>query len=269
MPVRRFMSGPRSVPRKPLHCRHTRLAGAEDQRMPARDHDIYASPPMRGLLADEIAALLPDLQRCAGTSALQISAAPGMAPPSLPMLGHWVRLHVNGGRYHGDLSAQVDEPLPFLADAFGLVLLRHATEAVAAPTRLLGEVARVVAPGGLLALTGVHPLSGWLPWWLWRARQGGLSLPVPLGLEGWLRGADFVIERAQRVGPPWPGVASPAGRRSLLGGGYLLLARKRRPATPAVRLKPRPLVQPVGSGLAPGARRGAAMQTQGTTRIHP
>jgi len=226
--------------------------------MPASAHDIYASAPMRDLLASEIAALSSKLQRCTGTSALQIAPTRHLAPPALPMLGHWVQLHVDGEGLHGDLSAHANEALPFLADAFALVLLRHATEVMHPVKRLLAEAARVVAPGGLLALTGLHPLSGWLPWW-WQTRKGKPSLSLPMELEAWLRGADFVIERTQRVGPPWPGGASQAdGSTRLFGGAYLILARKRRANATTLRMKPAPVLASTGSsGLAPGARRSA------------
>ena len=80
--------------------------------MPLRDPDIYASPPMRGLLAEEIAALLPELRACVGAHALQISAVARDTPPLLPSLGHWTCLRIAGDRYAGDLHARVDEPLP-------------------------------------------------------------------------------------------------------------------------------------------------------------
>ncbi|WP_049621474.1 class I SAM-dependent methyltransferase [Frateuria defendens] len=223
-----------------------------------RDHDIYASQPMRRLLADETAALTPELRRSAGTWALQVSAASVDPTPSLPTLRGWVNLHVGATRYGGDLAARLDEPLPFLPDTFDLILLRHVLEVVPAPQRVLEEAARVLAPGGLLVLTGMHPLSGWLPWWLWRSRSRRPTLRAPLLLESWLRGADLSIERVQRVGRGWPGAARPGFAASSLGGAYLLLARKRQLARPLIRIRPRAVPDPVGAGLAPGARRSAA-----------
>ena len=224
--------------------------------MSQRDTDIYTSTPLRGLLAQETAALAPDLQRCAGGYGLQVSAAPYDVPPVLPMLPCWTRLHLVRASYAGDVRARADEPLPFADDAFGLVLLRHALEVAPSAQDLLAEAARVLTPGGVLALTGMHPASGWLPWLLWRDRHRELALNSPFRLSQWLHAAHLSIERVQRVGPLWP-AASTNARSGLLGGGYLLLARKRRHAVMPLRVRPHAVAAPV-AGLAPGARRNSA-----------
>ncbi|WP_082582742.1 methyltransferase domain-containing protein [Frateuria sp. Soil773] len=228
--------------------------------MAQRDHDIYASLPVRGLLAEETAALAPDLQRCTGSHALQVSAARHDYPPALPMLGGWVRLRLTRAGYEGDLRGDAGEPLPFADDTFGLVLLRHAVETAPSARVLLHEAARVLAPGGLLALTGVHPFSAWTPWWLWRTRRSGLSLSAPMGLVRWLHDADLTVERVRRVGSALPAGSGDGGRSHAgpLGGGYLLIARKHRRAQLPVRLRPKAISHPVGAGLAPGARRSSA-----------
>lgn len=225
--------------------------------MAQRDQDIYASQAMRGLLAAEAQALAPQLQRCAGTYALQVSAVARDVPPASPLLDRWVHLHLQGSHCAGDLRSRVDEPLPFLDDSFGVVLLSHAVEVVAGPQMLLREAARVLAPGGMLALTGVHPASGWLPWLLWRG-QRGVSVESPLRVGHWLRGAELNVERVQRVGPMWPSSSVVPHHGGPLGGGYLLIARKRRQATAPIRLRPRAIAAAPVAGLAPGARRSAA-----------
>jgi SAM-dependent methyltransferase len=225
--------------------------------MAQRDQDIYASKPMRGLLAAEAQALAPELQRCVGACALQVSAIARDVPPASPMLDRWVHLHLDGSRGAGDLHVRMDEPLPFVDDAFGLVLLSHALEVAPDPQSLLREAARVLAPGGMLALTGMHPASGWLPWLLWRG-QRGVSLESPLRIGHWLRGAELNVERVRRVGPIWPSSATMPHHGGPLGGGYLLIARKRRQAAAPIRLRPRPIAAAPVAGLAPGARRSAA-----------
>jgi SAM-dependent methyltransferase len=225
--------------------------------MAQRDQDIYASTPMRGLLAAEAQALGPELQRCAGACALQLSAVAGNTPPASAMLDRWVHLYLAGHRCVGDLDLRIDEPLPFLDDAFGLVLLSHALEVAPDRQALLHEAARVLAPGGMLALTGMHPASGWLPWLLWRGRRG-VNLESPLRIGHWLRGADLDVERVQRVGPLWPSSAMVPHHGGPLGGGYLLVARKRRQAVAPIRLRPRAIATAPVAGLAPGARRNAA-----------
>lgn len=221
-----------------------------------RDCDIYASAPLRQLLDEQARALAADLQRCSGTHALLVSASVLDVPPALPMLGCWVRLCVQDGRYAGDLRAATDEPLPFIDDAFELVLLRHSLEVVAQADDLLAEAVRVLAPGGILVLTGVHPISGWAPWFHWRARGAHRVLQMPLRLRHRLLQAGLEIERVQRVGRTWPGATAtrPGGS---LGGGYVLLARKRRHAITPLRLKPLPLRVPASGQLSPGSRRHA------------
>ena len=225
--------------------------------MPQRTHDVYASAPMRGLLADETAAYMPQLRRCAGTRALLLSAAAQDRPPNPPYLQHWVTLWLNQDAICGDIRGSIDEPLPFLDDAFDVVLLRHALEPAPA---LLEEVVRVLAPGGVLMLTGINPLSAWTPWWQWQTYGSAVHARSPLHLVTRLRRADLQVERMQRVGKAIP-VASTAanGGHSALGGGYVLIARKQRPASIPTRLRPKPVARPVNAGLAAGARRHSSV----------
>jgi SAM-dependent methyltransferase len=223
--------------------------------MPQRAHDIYASAPMLGLLADETVAYLPDLRRCAGTRALLLSAAAQDRPPNPPYLGQWVTLRLAQGRLQGDVRASATEPLPFVDQAFDLVLLRHALE----PASLsLDEIVRVLAPGGVLVLTGVNPLSGWTPWWLWQTRGSASHAISPLQLVARLRRADLQVERVQRVGQLLPLATGGNSEASgLFGGGYVLVARKKGPMSVPTRLRPKPVTTPVRAGLAPGARRNS------------
>jgi SAM-dependent methyltransferase len=217
--------------------------------------DIYASAPMRSLLADETVAYMPDVRRCAGTRALLVSAAADDPPPNPPYLGQWVTLWLAEGRLRGDVCASADEPLPFMDGTFDLILLRHALEL--APLSL-DEIVRVLAPGGLLVLTGVSPLSGWTPWWLWRTRGSDAHARSPIQLAARLRRAEVQVERVQRVGHLLPLPANAGGRLAgWLGGGYVLVARKKGPASAPTRLRPKPVSAPVRTGLAPGARRSS------------
>jgi len=226
--------------------------------MSQRDQDIYSSAPLRNLLAEETVALAPGLQRCSGPHALLVSAAMDDEPPVLPLLGNWTRLSVAGQRYGGDLRARTDEPLPFVDDAFDLVLMRHALEVSGTPQQMLEEASRVLAPGGVLALTGLHPFSAWLPWMMWRTRGNSPTMHSPLLLERWVRRRELDIERIERVGRLWPSRHAGLDAAHALGGGYLLIARKRRRMATPIRLKPKTLPATVNVGLAPGARRNAA-----------
>lgn len=225
--------------------------------MPQRDHDIYASAPLRRLQDEQTRALTPDLQRCFGDYALLVDAAPDeVAPPALPMLGCWVRLRIADVRYGGDLHADPAEPLPFIDEAFELVFLRHALECAPLPLSLLDEAVRVLAPGGVLAIGGMHPVSAWLPWFRWRARGQRTHLMLPMRLMLQLQQAGFEIERVRRVGSVLPG-AAPAAHTgpAPLGGGYILIARKRRRTLTPLRLQPLPLQVTANSRLSPSTRR--------------
>ncbi|HEU4669723.1 MAG TPA: methyltransferase domain-containing protein [Dyella sp.] len=226
--------------------------------MSAAFTDIYASAPLRRLLADEVRGLTPDLQRCRGDHGLLLSAIEHDRPPAVPMLSCWTRLAIAGARYQGDVAGRADEPLPFLDDAFELVVLRHALEAVATPTALLDEALRILAPGGLIAVSGLHPLSLWMPWLAWRTRHQPLRFHMPLQLGEWLRRREMHVECVRRLGPAWPAAEGGAALGEALGGGYVLMARKRRQAATPLRLVPRPIRSPADVRLAPGARRNIA-----------
>lgn len=229
--------------------------------MPQRDQNIYASAPVRRLLDEQTRAMTPDLQRCVGDYALLIgTSADEASPPALPMLGCWIRLRVDGNRYQGDLDAASDEPLPFIDDAFELVLLQHALEATAIQASLLDEAVRVLAPGGVLAITGVHPMSAWAPWFRWRTRGKQLTLGMPLRLMHDLQREGFEIEQVRRVGCVLPGSASThAISAKVLGGGFVLIARKRRRAVTPLRIQPKPVAVPAGGRLSPSTRRSATL----------
>ncbi|WP_266156738.1 class I SAM-dependent methyltransferase [Dyella silvatica] len=192
---------------------------------------------------------------CISAHALWLTAAARDMPPVLPLLGHWAQLKLANGRFDGDVRARVDEPLPFIDDAFDLVLLRHVLEVAPASQSLLQEAVRVLAPGGMLVITGIHPLSGWLPWAYWRGRGKAWSLTSPLKLEHWLRRAELDIEGVRRVGRWWPGSETRLYGERAMGGGYLLIARKRRRMAIPIRLRPKAVPTRVHTGLAPGTRR--------------
>jgi SAM-dependent methyltransferase len=223
-----------------------------------RNHDIYASAPMRRLLDDQMRSMSNDLQRCFGTHALVVDACPSESPPALPMLGHWAQLHIDGEQYDGEVRAASNESLPFVDDAFELLLLRHALEVVPNASALLTEAVRVLAPGGVMIVTGVHPISGWAPWFHWNTRNRRRALHAPFWLSRVLRQAGMEVERAQRVGRCLPRRHDDDSQARLLGGGYLLIARKRRRAVSPLRSRAVSMRVPANGSLSPGARRHSA-----------
>jgi hypothetical protein len=227
--------------------------------MHQRDDDIYASAPLRRLLDEQTRALKPALQRCPGSHGLLLHASGDGKPPALPLIRCWTSLHLHGRRYRGDLLAAADEPLPFLDDAFDLLLLRHVQEVAPNAPALLDDAVRILAPGGVLVLTGMHPISGWAPWFYWRTRGESRTLQMPLRLGHGLRQVGLEIERVQRVGHTWPGQAMPGLLSgSVFGGGYILVARKRRRIATPLRIKSAPVRVPTSGQLSPGARRSSA-----------
>ncbi|MEP7185483.1 MAG: methyltransferase domain-containing protein [Rhodanobacter sp.] len=224
-----------------------------------RDDDIYASAPMRRLQEDQMRLLAPVLQRCSGTHALLLTACASDAPPASPMLGCWTTLCFDKGRYLGDLNAAVDEPMPFVDDAFQLILMRHVLEMVNTPAAILDEAVRTLAPGGVLVITGLHPISVWAPWFFWRGRPGVRRLVFPIGLNGALLRGGMEVERIDRVGRIWPGPSTCAMPANVLGGGYVLIARKRHHTVTRLRLNRVGAPVSVNGSLSPGTRRSAAL----------
>lgn len=224
------------------------------------DDEVYSSAPMLRLLDEQIRLLKPGLQRCVGTHGLLLDASCQRAAPGLPMLGCWTSLALRSDGYRGDLLGLADEPLPFVDDAFELVLVRHALELAPQPVALLDEIVRVLAPGGTLALTGIHPVGGWSAWLHWHARGRLPALQMPWRLRGQLQRAGLMVEQVQRFSSVWPGAgAARENPASLLGGGYLLVARKRQRPVTLLRSRPPQMRVTAGGHLSPTARRGASL----------
>jgi SAM-dependent methyltransferase len=224
--------------------------------MPNLAHDIYASAPMRALLRDEVAAMAGELARCTGDHALQVAVTGKTALPPLPLLGHWTSLRVRGTALAGDVRASAASPLPFADDAFGVVLLRHALEVASRPEQLLAEAIRVLEPGGTLAITGIHPLGGWAPWVLWRGRSPRLIWPW--WLERQLANVDVESLSLHRVGAWLPDAYVETQGTTFFGGGYVLLARKKRLSTLTLRTRPARAPASMQGTLASGARRSSS-----------
>lgn len=219
-----------------------------------RDQDIHASAPLRHLRSGQWHSMAPLLQRETGRRALRIGVADDDAVPPLPGMA-WTRLWLAQDGYRGDLRGRADEPLPFLDEAFDFVWLQHALEPAPQVDALLDEACRVLAAGGVLAVTAIHPLSGWSPWFCWRARGQRQSLQWPWRLRQHLRGKGLEIESVRRLGASLPGAAQPTSGDSRWGGGYLLLARKQRRQAIPLKLRPLPARAPVNARLSPGTRR--------------
>lgn len=196
--------------------------------------------------------MAPLLQRETGRRALRIGVADDDAVPPLPGMT-WTRLWLAPDGYHGDLRGHADEPLPFIDEAFDLVWLQHALEPAPQVAVLVAEACRVLAPGGVLAVTAVHPLGGWAPWFCWHARGQRQALRWPWRLRLQLQREGLEIEDLHRLGAYRPGARAAGDSR--WGGAYLLLARKQRRAVIPMKLRPLPVRAPVNARLSPGTQR--------------
>lgn len=213
--------------------------------------DIHASAALRSARERQRRALMPWLQREAAHRALHVGVASDDAPPPLLSVA-WTRLWLAGGEFRGELHAHADAALPFVDEAFDLVWLQHALEPAPEATLVLREACRVLATGGVLAITAVHPCSGWAPWFRWQTRKRRQTLQWPWRLRAELASAGLDIEVVQRLGSFWPRVD---GRDSRFGGVFLLLARKRRQLVMPISLRPLPLGVPANARWSPGIRR--------------
>ncbi len=224
--------------------------------MPFADHPLLGRAPAHRLLAAEAGALSAALSGQSGAHGLYVAAA-HMHAAWLPRIGCWTHLRLAEGLLHGDVEARADEPLPFVDEGFRVVVLSHVLEWTPHAAGLLDEAARVLAPEGILAVTGFHPFSAWLPWLLCRRR------PRPmLTAPGWLRQRlarhDVQALRVRRFGACIPGARSTWGQGGL-GGGFVLVARKRRAFVTPIDLRTaRKRRAPAGGLWVPGTHRECA-----------
>lgn len=221
-----------------------------------RDNGVYTGTALGALQAAQSRAVLPALQRCAGRHGLLVSAGTGRLPPALPLLSHWTQLRVGGTRYGGDIMAATDEPLAFVDDAFDLVWLCHVLEVVDDFSAVLQEAVRVLAAGGTLVITGIHPISAWAPWYYWHERGAGHGLHMPSRLARKLRHSGLRVTGMQRVGSAWPHRGTPEPEAAYpVGGGYVLVAQKQRSLVTPLRLRTDSLHLPANGRLSPSAQR--------------
>lgn len=221
---------------------------------------MYAHASLRTLQEAQVRALMPRLQHCAGSHGLLLSAGAG-APPALPMLGCWAHLRIGHAGYTGAVTAALDEAMPFVDEAFELVWLRHALEVVDTPHVIVREAVRVLAPGGVLVVTGVHPLSAWSPWFYWMTRgQAPRRLLAPMTLRRLLQDDGLELTCQQRIGRAWPAGRQSGVGGSCVGGGYVLVASKPSVILTPLRVRGLPLAATATTRLATpsGLRQGVA-----------
>ena len=195
--------------------------------------DWFGSAAGQGLLAAEAGAVRRILTGCPALpwAWLGLTAA---APP--PETGRGVLLRRD--RRHWQGAVRCGLPLPLASEAFGAVLLQHVLDDTGDADALLGECARVLAPGGTLWLAALNP---WTPY---RARWAGSGLIArdPGRWQAALRRAGFSAGSvsAQWLGPHWRsghGEAGVGATDRLRAGLALTVSKRVWAAIPPARLR--------------------------------
>ncbi len=200
---------------------------------PARARAWFASAAGQAVLASEAEAIRAALAERPGQPWLWLTMDP--APGAGEGRGLLLQAEADGWR--GPVRCAL--PLPLANESVAAVVLQHSTGGRRGAA-LLEECARVLVPGGRLALFGLNPFSPYHARWvgsrpgaaepsLWRRRLRGAGLHpdgVSLGLgPRWRIGVDPVLQEG-------PG----------LRAAWLLRAEKRAvPLTP-IRARPRPIL---------------------------
>lgn len=219
---------------------------------------LFALPDAVDLLrvelerASEHAARQPNghalvLQACAASRALEVRTRHL----------HAVRLHAAGDRLAGDAVCTADA-LPWEDEAFRLIVVQHVADVLPSDA-LVDELARVLAPGGVLLWFGLNPWSPWLAWLHWQARRG-LPLPHPSQADAARRRLlrrQLAPVSVDYLGACWPHRGSASMLHDLrlltpLRGAYLLTASKQRavltPLRPRLlRQRERVVIRPLAS----------------------
>ncbi|MEO7916986.1 MAG: methyltransferase domain-containing protein [Dokdonella sp.] len=143
-------------------------------------------------------------------------------------------LHTHADELQGDVICSCSA-LPFERDSVQTIVVQHAADLMRDLRPLLGELCRILEPGGQLFWFGLNPLSGWAAWSRWRTT----STQQTLYTRG-LRQIDQLLARhgveatdSRYLGGLWPqsSAVNEARRITLidgLRGAWLLSARKRR-----------------------------------------
>lgn len=199
---------------------------------PAAASDWFATPAGLAVLASEQGLVSEALGAHPGLPWLWLS--PG--EQGHPVEGRGLHLVRRGDRLTGPVRCAC--PLPLPSEAFGAVVLQHVVGV--RDDVLLGEAARVLAPGGHLWLLVLNPLTPYR----WRWRGHGIASAEPLTWRRRLREAGLAPDAVSRgVGPSWREmVVTQSQDGPGMRAAYALRGQKRHlPLTPVRRSRALPM----------------------------
>ncbi|MGH8084143.1 MAG: methyltransferase domain-containing protein [Lysobacter sp.] len=193
----------------------------------------FGSEAGQGLLAAEASAVQRTLAGCPALPWVWMGTT-AASPPSVAGRGLLLRRDRRG--WDGALRCGL--PLPLASETFGAVLLQHVLDDDFDADGLLGECARILAPGGTLWLAALNP---WTPY---RARwaRSGLRTRDPGRWQAALRRAGFAADSIsmQWLGPHWRvghGDAGVGATDRLRAGLALTVSKRVWAAIPPARLR--------------------------------
>lgn len=236
--------------------------------MPDASSRFYASAPIQSLFARELNALAPILSGVYGNHGLFLRAH-AAAPKQLPahLVGTMVNMEcTQPDRWQGDLVCAPWQ-LPFANDSFKVLIAQHCFERWGAIDQCIAEVSRVLAPEGVVLISGFNPFGSWRPWLSWQKFRGGpkLHLRSAFAWQQLLAQQEVDTLQVRFPGVLWPRQqdsgaidAHVAGRLARFGSSWLLLARKRRSTLTPIRLRKSARELALNPRLAPGAQRACA-----------
>jgi len=137
----------------------------------------FGQEGLRGKTKGKLIArsLVPEAR--AGNAALDVGCREGIQTKWLEMKGYKVTSIDVEPKYPKGLVVDVDKPLPFRTASFDLVWCSEVIEHLENPARSVGELVRVLRPGGLLVVTTPNSRC-------WAYRVGSLLGYPPAKFQG-------------------------------------------------------------------------------------
>lgn len=207
-------------------------------------NSLFAFPQMQHLLDAQARVVDRHARGMASGQILSIAPLPSQHRAPAGTRQPISRLHVVGEKLEGDQRCAADA-LPWPSASFQLVVARHVVDALPPDSGIEKELGRVLAPGGVLLMTGLNPLSPWRFWWSRRWRDG-VRMPVicsPAHMLCKLEDHGLSLLDRQFVGGAWPRRAAVIddidGPGSRWDGAWVLVTQKQSAAVRPIRLRAR------------------------------